>query len=223
MFLIVNLGYVDYDVNQDFVDTPSGISMLPETLSDPLTTGEAAKVCGVHLRTVLRWIERGWLRAYQLPGRGDHRVTVEELRRFMLEHHIPDRTRAAGAQRRALIVDDEPAMAHAIERVLKRAGFSTAVASNGFVAGTMLYSFRPAIMTLDLKMPGMDGLAVLRFLQQTKLPEPLKIVVISADSNERMEAARALGADAVLCKPVANRELIATVERLCPTVDRTGC
>ncbi|HEX8958041.1 MAG TPA: response regulator [Burkholderiaceae bacterium] len=197
-------------------------TMSPETLSDPLTTGEAAKVCGVHLRTVLRWIERGWLRAYQLPGRGDHRVTVEELRRFMLEHRIPDHTRPVAAPRRALIVDDEPAMAHAIERVLKRSGFSTAVASNGFEAGATLYSFRPAIMTLDLKMPGMDGLAVLRFLQQAELPAPLKTLVVTADSDERMEEARALGADAVLSKPVANQELLATVERLCPAVAPTG-
>ena len=185
-------------------------------ISDVLTTGEAAKVCGVHLRTVLRWIERGWLQSYQLPGRGDHRVQIEELRRFMREHGIPDRSRPATSARRVLIVEDEPAMARAIERVLKRAGYTTMIAADGFAAGALLYSFRPSVMTLDLKMPGMDGIAVLRFLQQAELPMPLKTLVVTADSEERIREAVALGAAGVLRKPFANQELLETVNRLCP-------
>jgi excisionase family DNA binding protein len=42
-----------------------------------LTTGEAAKYCGVNFRTVIRWIERGHLDAYKLPGRGDNRIPVD--------------------------------------------------------------------------------------------------------------------------------------------------
>ncbi len=43
-------------------------------MQDVLTTGEAARICGVNFRTVLRWIDRGLLPAYKLPGRGDRRV-----------------------------------------------------------------------------------------------------------------------------------------------------
>ena len=184
---------------------------------DVLTTGEAARVCGVHLRTVLRWIERGWLQSYQLPGRGDHRVPIDELRRFMRTHGIPDRSRPEPAAQRVLIVDDELGMARAIERVLKRAGFETAIATDGFSAGAMLYTFQPGIMTLDLRMPGMDGIAVLRFLGQTGLPAPLKTLVVTADTEERVQEALAQGADSVLRKPFANQELLAAVNQLCPT------
>ncbi len=183
---------------------------------DVLTTGEAAKICGVHLRTVLRWIDRGWLQSYQLPGRGDHRVTIDELRRFMRTHGIPDRSRQDTPERRVLIVDDEPAMAHAIERVLKRDGFKTAIAADGFSAGAMLYAFQPSIMTLDLRMPGMDGIAVLRFLRQADLSAQLKTLVVTADTEERMQEALALGADGVLRKPFANQDLLTVVNRLCP-------
>ena len=62
-----------------------------------------------------------------------------------------------------LIVEDQMEMSRAIERVLKRAGFETQIAGNGFIAGSMLHSFKPAIMTLDIKMPGLSGYEVLRY------------------------------------------------------------
>jgi excisionase family DNA binding protein len=183
-------------------------------MAEVLTTGEAARICGVNFRTVSRWIERGLLQAYKLPGRGDKRVLGEELRRFMREHNIPDGS-APVSSRRVLIVDDEPAMAHAIERVLRQAGFETALAANGFEAGAMLSIFKPAVMTLDLRMPGLDGMAVLRFLRQAGSSAPVRTLVVSADSEERLREARALGAHGVLRKPFDNEELLAEVDRMC--------
>ena len=54
-----------------------------------LTTGEIARYCGVNFRTVIRWIERGRLKAYQLPGRGDNRVTVEDFIDFLKVNSMP--------------------------------------------------------------------------------------------------------------------------------------
>ena len=116
--------------------------------------------------------------------------------------------------RRVLIADDEPAMAHAIERVLLRAGFETAVAANGFEAGAMLPTFKPGVMTLDLRMPGVDGLDVLRFLRRTELPAPVKVLVVSADTEARLREALALGAHGVVRKPFTNDELLAAVEQM---------
>jgi two-component system, OmpR family, response regulator VicR len=183
-------------------------------MSDILTTGEAARICGVNFRTVLRWIDRGLLQAYKLPGRGDRRVLRGELHRFMLEHGIPDRSAPVALPRRALIADDELGMAHAIERVLLKAGFETAVAANGFEAGAMLPIFKPGIMTLDLRMPGVDGLGVLRFLRRTQLPAPLRVLVVSADTEERLREALTLGAHGILRKPFTNDELLEAVEQV---------
>lgn len=191
-------------------------------MSEVLTSREAARLCGVSFRTVIRWIERGLLQAYRLPGRGDHRVPIEELRRFMRENGIPEPDQAPAvpplaapvAARRVLITEDEPAMASAIERVLKRAGYETAIAADGFAAGAMLHSFQPGVLTLDLRMPGLDGLGVLRFLQRSPMSFPLKTLVVSADSELRLQEARALGAHALVRKPFSNEELLATVARL---------
>lgn len=56
---------------------------------DTLTTTQAAEYCGVHFRTVIRWINKGLLVAFKLPGRGDNRVLVQDLANFMLENDMP--------------------------------------------------------------------------------------------------------------------------------------
>lgn len=183
-------------------------------MTEILTTTAAAKRCGVSFRTVIRWVERGELNAYRLPGRGDYRVPLDELRRFMRVHGIPDPDAPQGLARRALIVDDEPGMANAIARVLIAAKFETRTAGDGFLAGTLLHTFKPGLMTLDLKMPNLDGFGVLDRLREAPPPFPLKVLVVSADAPSRLDAARARGADAVLAKPFANEELTAAVDRL---------
>ncbi|MAY15382.1 MAG: response regulator, partial [Oceanospirillaceae bacterium] len=54
-----------------------------------LTTGEVAKYCGVNFRTVIRWIERGHLDAYKLPGRGDNRIPVSSFITFLQDNNMP--------------------------------------------------------------------------------------------------------------------------------------
>lgn len=184
-------------------------------MAEVLTSSEAARLCGVSFRTVIRWIQRGQLKAYKLPGRGDHRVPMDELRRFMRENGIPEPAEPAPAMpRRILIAEDEPEMARAMGRALKLGGFATASVGDGFQAGLLLHSFRPGLMTLDLRMPGMDGFAVLRALREHPLPFVCKVLVVSGESPARLQEARALGAHAVLAKPFTNEELLAVVRRL---------
>jgi len=51
-----------------------------------LSTGQVARRCGVSVRTVSKWIDRGLLRGYKLPGCGHRRVYPRDLRVFMLAH-----------------------------------------------------------------------------------------------------------------------------------------
>lgn len=184
-------------------------------MSDVLTSSEAAKLCGVSFRTVIRWIERGELQGYRLPGRGDYRIPTGELRRFMREHGIPEADAASGEMsRHILIVEDQAPMARAMGRALKLGGFTTALAGDGFEAGLLLHAQRPGVMTLDLRMPGADGFSVLRALRANPLPFACKILVVSGESPERLREALALGADGILAKPFSDAELLAAVNRL---------
>ena len=181
------------------------------SLDDVMTTSKVARLCGVSQRTVIRWIEREELQAYKLPGRGDRRVTEAELRRFMRLHGMPEPGGSPDAPPRVLIVEDDLSMARAIQRVLRGAGFLTAFASNGYLVGTLLHTFRPALMTLDLRMPWIDGLEVLRSLRKAPPPSPLKVIVVSGEDSARLNDALQAGADGVLAKPFANEELLEVV------------
>ncbi|BFM05704.1 response regulator [Halioxenophilus aromaticivorans] len=182
-----------------------------------LTTGEAAKFCGVNFRTIIRWIERGKLKAYKLPGRGDHRIRVEDFVVFLQENDLPIPDEFLPATRSVLIVEDNREMASAIGRVLLREGFTVEVAHDGFAAGAQLAASKPAIMTLDLKMPGLDGYGVLEYVRNHEDYKNLKILVVSADTEEGLAKAQSAGADAILRKPFQNEELLQAVEALMPS------
>jgi excisionase family DNA binding protein len=179
-----------------------------------LTTGDVAKHCGVNFRTVIRWIERGQLKAHQLPGRGDNRIDVQDFLTFLQANAMPVPEEFQDRPCRVLIVEDDASMSAAIQRVLRRAGFETRIASDGFRAGTLLGTYLPAVMTLDLRMPGIPGLDVLKFVRLSERLKDVKIVVISALSRKNLEEALAVGADEVLQKPFQNEELLKTVARL---------
>jgi DNA-binding response OmpR family regulator len=129
----------------------------------------------------------------------------------MHKHGIPER--ANDGVKRVLVVDDDIAMAHAIERVLKRMGCEVRVAADGFEAGAMLHTFTPTLMTLDLQMAGLDGFGVLRFLRRTDQLSNLKVLVISGESKARLREALEQGAHEALAKPFTNEQLAAAVRR----------
>jgi two-component system response regulator VicR len=177
-----------------------------------LTTGDIAKYCDVNFRTVIRWIEKGHLKAFKLPGRGNNRVMVSDFIAFMKLHDMPIPPEFHQHTKRILIVDDDKPMAKSIQRILRAAGFETHLAYNGFEAGDALRSFLPELMTLDLSMPGLDGMEVLRYVRKEPDFSTLKILVISALPD--IDKALAAGADDILAKPFERQVLLEKIDTL---------
>lgn len=179
-----------------------------------LTTGDIAKLCGVNFRTVIRWIQRGHLKAFQLPGRGDNRVQINDFLGFLRDNNMPIPDELQPTSRRVLIVEDDDKMAKLMERSLKRAGFDTAIAADGFAAGSMANSFQPVVITLDIKMPGLGGIDVLKGIRSNSALATAKVLVVSAMPQEQLDEARAAGADDVLAKPFKGPELVDRINQL---------
>ncbi|MEP1447635.1 MAG: response regulator [Paraglaciecola sp.] len=179
-----------------------------------LSTGDIAQYCDVNLRTVIRWIDKGSLKGYKLPGRGNNRVTVDNFVLFLKENEMPVPAEFLPKNKTVLIVDDDKNMADAIKRVLRKDGFECDTAINGFLAGSKLMQHRPSLMTLDLTMPGLNGFELLKHLRADEQFRDLKILVISALQQESLDEAAALGANAVLSKPFKNDELLNVVNQL---------
>ncbi len=182
-----------------------------------LTTGDIAKMCDVNLRTVIRWIERGDLKGFKLPGRGNNRVQLEDFLQFLHQHGMPIPPELSGEDNfRILIIDDEAAVARSIGRVLRSAGYETAIANDGFQGGSLLMKQQPALVTLDLRMPGISGYDVLKFIRTTPETAATKVIVISALDHSSLQRALDEGADAVLSKPFDNQQLTELVKELLP-------
>ncbi len=188
-----------------------------------LTTGDIAKMCDVNLRTVIRWIDRGELKGFKLPGRGNNRVQVEDFVQFLHQHGMPIPQELSGeGNNRILIIDDEAAVARSIGRVLRSGGYATTIATDGFQGGSLLMKQQPALVTLDLRMPGISGYDVLKFIRTTPETAATRVIVISALDPLSLQRALDEGADAVLAKPFDNQQLINLVRDLLPLPDHSS-
>jgi two-component system, NtrC family, response regulator HydG len=117
-----------------------------------------------------------------------------------------------GERLKVLIIDDEPNHAEVVAESLERVGYDCTVATSGAQGARLIEDGVPNVILTDLKMDGMDGLAILRKAKQ-ELPEA-EVVVITGhgDVQTAVEAMRA-GAANYLQKPVNLAELRAMVER----------
>ena len=109
-----------------------------------------------------------------------------------------------------LLVDDEAAITDNLAPLLRRAGFTVAVASDGEDALARLPSVRPDLVVLDVLLPGMDGRAVLRKVRQERRQVPIILLTQVGESVERTMALEE-GADDYLNKPFDPYELVARI------------
>lgn len=180
-----------------------------------LKPSEIAAYCDVHQRTVSRWIANGELKGHKLPGRGNYRVVLEDFLVFLKKFQIPvPADFQALSLPKILVIDDEEGYLKSLKRLFINYGYQVATAKDGFAAGVSLMSEDPALVTLDINMPGLNGFEVLQFIRQRAELADLKVIVISGLDDVDLQHAMNLGADAYLKKPFDNQELIALAARL---------
>lgn len=128
-----------------------------------------------------------------------------------------------------LIVEDEARLADILEQYLKREGYHTERAASGPRALELWRAARPALMLLDLMLPGMDGLEVAR---RVRAEGDLPIIMLTArDEEVDRLVGLGIGADDYVVKPYSPREVVARVKAVlrraggtlgAPTVLRVG-
>lgn len=118
-----------------------------------------------------------------------------------------------------LVVDDDDAIRTMVERVLRREQFDVESARDGYEAIEKLTRNDYGTILLDLMMPRVDGLGVLRFLEQN--PAPPRVIVMTANMQGGSEAADRKPVFRVLSKPFDIKELIGHV-RECVTPAERG-
>jgi DNA-binding response OmpR family regulator len=118
-----------------------------------------------------------------------------------------------------LVVDDEPTITEVVSRYLERAGYATLVAADGPGALQVAAEARPDLVVLDLMMPGMDGLEVMRVLRER---QQVLVILLTAKGEQvdRITGLR-LGADDYVVKPFSPAELVARVDAVLRRVDHS--
>ena len=116
-----------------------------------------------------------------------------------------------------LIVDDEQKIVKTVRAYLENAGFRAVTAGDGQMALTLFRHEKPALVILDLGLPGMDGLDVARTLHKES-NVPLIMLTARVDEADRLIGLE-LGADDYVTKPFSPRELVARVRAV---LRRTG-
>ena len=113
---------------------------------------------------------------------------------------------------RILIVDDEEYICEILSRLMKEEGFKTLIAHEGDKALKMVRFEMPDVMLLDLRMPGMNGMEVLKGAKKMDSTLPVIIITAHADIHGAVEAMR-VGAHDYLAKPFEHVEVIRVVRR----------
>jgi len=123
--------------------------------------------------------------------------------------------KALSWQGHVLIVEDDPDTVGVLSVAMRRVGFTPLVAADGYEALAMARRYRPDLILLDLRLPGMDGYEALTHLKRDAVTQTIPIVAVSAHvTNEDQERRRliALGAASFLPKPFSIGELLHEVE-----------
>jgi excisionase family DNA binding protein len=182
---------------------------------DVLTTGEVARICNVAPRTVSKWFDSGKLRGYRIPGSKDRRIPLQQLIRFMRAHGMPLDGLTSGITR-VLVVEGDRDVAELLSTALARdAGYEVRTAHAAFEAGAAAEAFKPAIMLLDVSLPGLAGREAVRGIRSAPDLAMVKLIAITQPLREgEGESLKQQGFDATLQRPFEVSQAVAVIEEV---------
>jgi two-component system alkaline phosphatase synthesis response regulator PhoP len=120
---------------------------------------------------------------------------------------------AVEAKRKILLVEDEHDIRELVRYNLEIEGFAVVEASDGEIALRLAATERPALVILDLMLPGVPGLEVCRLLRTKEATLQVPILMLTARASEVDKVlGLEMGADDYVTKPFSPRELVARVK-----------
>ena len=111
-----------------------------------------------------------------------------------------------------LVADDEPNIVISLEYLMKREGYDVLVATDGNQALETIRREQPALVLLDVMMPGKTGFEVCQAVRADPALEGARILMLTAKGRDTdISKGLALGANAYMTKPFSTRELVQKV------------
>lgn len=117
-----------------------------------------------------------------------------------------------------LIVEDDPNSRKLLRDVLDTVGYETCEASNAEDGIRLAQGSRPALILMDIRLPGMNGIEALRRLRDDAGTRAIPLVAVTASvMHDQRDQVLDAGFDALENKPISVRSLLATIRRLLQT------
>jgi excisionase family DNA binding protein len=191
--------------------------MIDETF---LTTEEVLEYLQVNLRTVYRLIKAGRIPAVRVGRQWRFRKTdidgwLDSQRPRVLGGPVappPARVTPITGRPRVLVVDDEASIRDLLAKTLALAEYDVDVSPDGRSALERLRLYPYDLLIADLKMPGMDGLTVIREAKRYKADLPVIIITGFSTESSAIEAVN-LGVAGYLTKPFRVPQVLAAAAR----------
>ena len=121
----------------------------------------------------------------------------------------------ACSEKSILLIEDEQNILEALSFILRRAGWIVYTHSNGNDANEVINKLKPAVVVLDIMLPGKSGFDVLRDLRSSEVDQKTPVMILTARGQEKdRDAAKILGADLFMTKPFVNTEVLNALEGL---------
>lgn len=180
------------------------------------TTREAAQILGVSLRTAQQWVEKGRLQAWKTSG-GHRRITRSSVEALLKEHLAAAANSAPTYTLPVLIIEDEASLLKLYRAQIGRWPFATHIytAPNGFEGLVMVGETRPALLICDLRLPGVSGFQIVRWLAEIERYRELTIVVVSGMAPGEIDAHGGVPDRVVLLsKPIDFHRLLGIAESI---------
>jgi len=133
-----------------------------------------------------------------------------------MQQPLRDEVDAAPNRPLVIVVDDDPDTREVCDMLLERAGYDRALAASGEEAVSLLEQHTPALIVLDLSMPGMDGWSVAALVRKHERTARIPILVVTGLTQNVENAARRAGATGFCLKPIDSKRFVKEVKRLCP-------
>jgi two-component system phosphate regulon response regulator PhoB len=124
---------------------------------------------------------------------------------------------------RVLVIDDEPDIVALVAYHLAKSGYSVSTATNGTEGFAMAKRDKPALIVLDLMLPGLSGFEVMEQLRSDPTTQRVAVLMLTArrEEGDRIQGL-ALGADDYLTKPFSPQELVLRVAAILRRVRSGG-
>ncbi len=120
-----------------------------------------------------------------------------------------------------LIVEDDPHILLGLEEVLKSEGYETASCNRGDAALAAVAKHQPALVVLDVMLPGLSGYDICKQLRAKKFAAPILMLTAKGQEIDKVIGLD-LGADDYVTKPFGVRELLARIQALLRRVNSTS-